>query len=555
MRDPSSRLLKFRLQLEEYNYTVEYIKGQSNSAADALSRIIITSDDLKSMNEQVLNVMTRGQYRRMRECEEGERSSIPPVDSIDMNSRPDQPRIVEVLKKPGNIAELSLMTQRSLEKIMNNSLLTNSYKCFVYVPAKSIVYINTTSRSPVTRDGLVRDLSLFCNRVDIRELCIIRNDNNKEFIAGLIKEINKYDKWSGPRLYVANKVQKIENLDDRRVILNDFHLLPTSGHAGIRRMTNNIKKYYFWPSMGKDITEYVSKCDQCQKQKYSIHTKQPMVVTTTANSAFEKIFLDVVGHLQKDDSGYSYILTLQCELSKFVEAYPIFNKETVSVARALVDNFVLRFGIPQEIATDRGAEFISSTMKEVCQLLKINQLTSTAYHHESIGALENSHKTMGAYLRINCQNKTSNWSSWLPYWCFAYNNTVHSETKYTPHELVFGKRCLLPSNFIHGKIDPLYAHESYPLEFKYRLQVAQKDAHDNLIKSKTTRKEKYDCNMNPVSYKEGDYLFIRNTTGHKMDPIYLGPYEVVKDLDCNVKILKNGKLEIIHKNRTKLYKN
>ncbi|CAG9133660.1 unnamed protein product [Plutella xylostella] len=76
-------------------------------------------------------------------------------------------------------------------------------------------------------------------------------------------------------------------------------------------------------------------------------------------------------------------------------------------------------------------------MKQVCSLLKINQLTSTAYHHESIGALENTHKAMGAFLRISCENKPGAWAGWLPYWCFTYNNTVHSETKYTPHELVF----------------------------------------------------------------------------------------------------------------------
>lgn len=68
-----------------------------------------------------------------------------------------------------------------------------------------------------------------------------------------------------------------------------------------------------------------------------------MVVTTTAQSAFDKIFfLDVVGPLDKDYSDYSYILTLQCELSKYVEAYPLVRKDSVSVARAFVNNFILR---------------------------------------------------------------------------------------------------------------------------------------------------------------------------------------------------------------------
>lgn len=41
------------------------------------------------------------------------------------------------------------------------------------------------------------------------------------------------------------------------------------------------------------------------------------------------------------------MLTLQCELTKFVEAYPIKFEDDVTVARAVVDNFVLRNDIPK----------------------------------------------------------------------------------------------------------------------------------------------------------------------------------------------------------------
>lgn len=75
MRDPSSRLLKFRLQLEEYNFVIEYIQGVKNSAADALSRIIINSDELKQLNERVLNVMTRAQARIMHESLDREKQN------------------------------------------------------------------------------------------------------------------------------------------------------------------------------------------------------------------------------------------------------------------------------------------------------------------------------------------------------------------------------------------------------------------------------------------------------------------------------------------------
>lgn len=134
----------------------------------------------------------------------------------------------------------------------------------------------------------------------------------------------------------------------------DFHMLPSSGNAGIKRMTNNIKRRYYWTGMDNDIKNFVKRCEQCQKQKFHRHIKQPMCITSTASSAFEKIYIDIVGPLTRDLNGYAYILTLQCELTKYVEAYPMLNKETETVARALVNNFILRYGIPKEIATDRG---------------------------------------------------------------------------------------------------------------------------------------------------------------------------------------------------------
>lgn len=213
-------------------------------------------------------------------------------------------------------------------------------------------------------------------------------------------------------------------------------MLPTGGHAGINRMYNNIKRYYFWVGLRKDVESFVKKCDDCQRFKHFRPNIEPLTITTTATSAFQKIYLDLVGPLDPDVVDNRYILTLQCELSKFIEAYPIPNKEAITVADSFIKNFVVRYGIPNELVTDQGTEFLTSTLEEICKLLKIKKLHSTAYHHETLGALENSHKCLGAYLRMQIAKHPDTWSSWVPFWCFAYNNTVHTETRYTPFELV-----------------------------------------------------------------------------------------------------------------------
>jgi len=156
----------------------------------------------------------------------------------------------------------------------------------------------------------------------------------------------------------------------------------------------------------------------------------------------------------------------------------------------------LRFGIPAEIITDQGTEFLSSVFKESCAFLNIRKLNSAAYHHETLGALENSHKNLGAYLRMKVSKENTNWTDWVPYWCFAYKNTVNTSTKYSPYELVFGTRCNMPSN-VTNQIDPVYNFEDYPVELKFLLlclQTAWNDARQNIISSKHKRKNTYDSN-------------------------------------------------------------
>lgn len=557
MKDPSTRLMKFRLLLEEFNFKVVYIKGNENVVADALSRIVVTSDELKRMNEQFVNVMTRGQKKRLEQQLIESKKSGENSGDIDLptDKWPDQPRVVDILKKPYDSVEMIFMKEEELQKLRNKNEIREEYECFSIIEKKGALCINLNFKACFSRAEFVQKLSWYCEQVDIKEICIVKTKDNVEFVKDLCNEIKLREKWSGPRICILRGVTSITQENERNFILNDYHLLPTSGHAGVRRMVNNIKRRYYWPNIDKDVQEYVKKCSKCQLMKHSRHTKQPMEMTSTASSAFEKIFLDLVGPLDKDIDDNCYILSIQCELSKFVLAYPLKNKETVTVARTFVNNFILIFGIPKIIATDRGTEFVSSTMNEVSNLLGIQKLTSTSYHHQSIGALENAHKHLGSFLRIQCEKHHDSWSYWLPYWCFGFNNTVHTATKYTPYELVFGKPSNIPSRVIddNNTVSPLYNHDDYALNLKYRLQTACKDARNNLVLSKEKQKQYYDKTTNPIVYEKDSLILVKNETGRKLHPLYEGPYIVIEDLGCNVKIQKNNKYEIVHKNRTKMF--
>lgn len=546
MTNPSSRLTKFRLILEEYDFVVKYIKGKDNVVADALSRVDISSDELKSMNNGVCDTIyaiTRAQSKKFEHNAEHTCKS-------DFDKRLDHPGVVELLKRPKNSFQLCPLKKVDFHKLSNNNKYDFKLGNLIYVRDSRIIYLLQDPRSALDLGKTLRDLNILYEKFEIPEIIIVKNENS----ALLLKELVKYSSQiTNMKISIIKDTNNISDLEARHIILNDYHILPTGGHAGIKRMYNNIKKLYFWSGLQKDVEEYVKKCDDCQRYKHSILNKEPMVITSTASSGFQKVYLDLVGPIEEDCEGNLYILTLQCELSKFVEGYPLKNKESVTVAKAFVENFVLRYGIPDEIVSDQGTEFLASTLNETCKLLKVKKVHSTAYHHETLGSLENSHKNLRTFLRIQVAKNPNTWSSWIPYWCFAYNNTVHTETKYTPHELIFGKIAKLPSNLVNNQIDPLYNFEDYPKELKYRLQQACHDAKNNLIASKVKRKERFDKQAKTMNYNPGNKVLLKNEIGNKMEPLYKGPYNIVENKPPNVVIRIDNKLLEVHKNRVKLY--
>lgn len=131
----------------------------------------------------------------------------------------------------------------------------------------------------------------------------------------------------------------------------------------------------------KEFSEFVRSCPTCQRNKiHSAKVKQPMCITDTPKRAFEKVQMDIVGPLPPTKKGNKYLLTLQDNLTKYSDAIPLTNMEATTVAVALAEQFISRFGCPRVIHTDQGRNFVGQVMKRFCQVFKIQRITSTAFH-------------------------------------------------------------------------------------------------------------------------------------------------------------------------------
>ena len=188
-------------------------------------------------------------------------------------------------------------------------------------------------------------------------------------------------------------------------------------------------------------------------------------------------------------------------------------------------------------------------------MLKIKKIQSSAFHPESQGGLERSHRVLAEYLRHYVNEDQTNWDEWVPYATYVYNTTEHVATNYTPFEILFGHPSNLPSA-LKNNPSPQYNYDDYVSELKSRLQSARRVARDNLIASKGRSKDYFDKKMELMKLSVGDKVLlfdetVRRGRSRKLSSQWIGPYEVVEVNRVNATIRKGRKLMKVHLNRLK----
>jgi len=184
-----------------------------------------------------------------------------------------------------------------------------------------------------------------------------------------------------------------------------------------------VKRHYYWKGMTRDITYYIRKCPKCQKSKVTRKIKTPLTITDTPIHAFDRVIVDTIGPLSKSENGNEYAVTLICDLTKYLVAIPIPNKNANTVAKATFENFILKYGPVKTFITDMGTEYKNSIINDLWKYLKINNITPTAHYHQTVGTVERSHRTFNEYIRSYISVDKTDWDVWIQYFVYCFNTT------------------------------------------------------------------------------------------------------------------------------------
>ena len=196
-----------------------------------------------------------------------------------------------------------------------------------------------------------------------------------------------------------------------------------SGHLGAKKTEVRILPNIFWPGLRQDVIRFCRSCDVCQRTvKGGSVKKVPLGSMPLIDTPFKRVAVDIVGPIAPlSEAGHRYILTLVDYATRYPEAVPLKKLNTEAEAEALLDIYS-RVGIPEEVLTDQGTQFMSECMQEVSSLLSIKGLTSTPYHPICNGLVEKCNGTLKSMLKRLCQDQPKQWHKMINPVLFAYRD-------------------------------------------------------------------------------------------------------------------------------------
>jgi transposase InsO family protein len=120
------------------------------------------------------------------------------------------------------------------------------------------------------------------------------------------------------------------------------------------------------------------------------------------------------------------------QFTKWLEIVPIPNQNSITIAKAMVDNFISKYGCPSELHSDQGKNVDGVLVRKLCDLLQIAKTRTTAYHPQSNGQVERYNRLVLQAIRCYINNKQSEWNLHLQQIAGAIRSTENRQTKFTP---------------------------------------------------------------------------------------------------------------------------
>lgn len=264
----------------------------------------------------------------------------------------------------------------------------------------------------------------------------------------------------------------------------------------------------------------------------------------------ELVAVDLFGPLPTGRGGLKYIFVALDVFTKYVKLYPIKTADEKTLEKKMLQDYVKNVGRPRMVLSDHGTQFTSARWRENLGWEGILVGYTSVYHPQSNPA-ERIMRELGRIFRMYCHEKHSTWTDYVRVAEQWMNGNRHESTKFTPNELLLGKRS---SRMLEQWV-----------RFPGRRELDKEQiiilAKRNMEMAAEKRKNIHDHHIEPIEYKAGDLVLVKN---HKLSSgvrgeikkfflLYTGPYRVSERKMGNAYVLEHlgtgeefGTYNVIH---------
>ena len=330
--------------------------------------------------------------------------------------------------------------------------------------------------------------------------------------------------------------------DFRTALLEEAHQGRFAGHLAEKKVYDRMRRHLWWRGMKNDEVTFCKACLVCATRKGGRKTFRPPLTPIPVGGPFHRVAVDIL-QLPLTANGNSYVAVFMDYLTKWPEAFAIPDQKAETIAKLFVENIVCRHGIPEELLSDRGANFLSGLIQETCRLLGVKKINTSGYHPQTDGLVEKFNSTLINMIAKSCDVQDRDWDVHLPYLLFAYRVSSQESTRESPFFLLYGRDARTPTETALSHVRSPYVVDldEYKEGLLESLTLAWKLASENVEKSQVAQKKAYDRKTKEVDLRAGERVMVRMPSESqgkdwKLARPFHGPYRVLQVTPTNTEV-------------------
>ncbi|KAK2895639.1 hypothetical protein Q8A73_015127 [Channa argus] len=350
-----------------------------------------------------------------------------------------------------------------------------------------------------------------------------------------------YRRWRAP-VGGADRLQLLVPSALRAEVLRWVHGSAGAGHFGNSKTVRRLRQRFYWPGCRQDAELHVHCCDDCTAQKGPTQRSRGPLQQYLVGAPMERVGVDILGPFPTTEAGNRYILVAMDYFTKWPEAYAVPDQTATTAAQRLVEDMFSRFGVPEELHSDQGWNFL--LFAEVCRRLGVRKTRTTALHPQSDGL---------------------DWDQHLPLVLWAYRTAVQESSQCTPATLMFGRELRTPVDLVFGPPPEPEITGGPELDYlrrlKERFSVVHQLARESQGDAGARQKRAYDgrCHGHPFSVGDNVWVYCpvrKRGLSPKLTSHWQGPGEIldrISEVVYRVRMPGRGRRVVLHRDRLAPY--